>query len=257
MSTEYEPSDDYGLLKRNYAEEPVGAVCGSYTGELASRDRWPERIARANERRAFPIHFHKFYNVPILDQTKFRYCWMFSVVAGMMNRYAFQGINEPVPYLSATAAAATGTGYNNRGGYISDAVRMIQEQGGVPTVDVWPQEQMRARQAEQSDIEKSRKDNQLTEFIDFGRDLDAAISAMTAETPIPCAFALPWWKHAVLGLEVIDTKQGRPESLDRYGIRFVNSYGPTWMETGFGEFYGDKMQSWEIIGISHVLPRDE
>jgi hypothetical protein len=253
-----EPSDDFGLIERDYASEPIGTVCGQWDGGYIPRDEWPERIAEINRLKLSPILFHKFYGVPVLNQDITKYCWCYSVVAGVMNRLAFMGINDPVPHLSATAVAAVGTNFRNIGGYCTRAVQYIQDQGGVPNVQVWPNgyhlDQLYKNRPEVAD---SRRKNQLTEFIDFGQDLDAAISAMLGEEPIPVTFSLPWWRHAVCGLEVLDTGKGDPKSLDRYGIRFVNSYGPEWENGGFGEFYGKRMESWELVGISHVKARKE
>jgi hypothetical protein len=255
--TDFEPSDDYGLIERDYLAEPVGAVCGAFDGDYVPRKEWPERIAELQEHQMRPIDFHRFHKVPILNQGRTKYCWMYSLVAGVMNRLAFQGINDPVPHLSATAVAAVGMQYKNQGGYCAHGVKMIQDQGGIPTVDVWPTQKIDRNYADDPAVKQSRKEHQLTRFVDAGQDLDAAISMMIGETPIPVTFSLPWWRHAVLGLEVIDTRQGDSESLDRYGVRFVNSYGEVWQQDGYGEFYGDRMKSWEHVGISHIKPTME
>lgn len=258
MNFEVTPSDDYGLVERDYSAEPVGTVCGSFAGNYIRREEWPERIAMHRKRRSRPIDFHEFHAVPILDQEITKYCWAYSVVAGVMNRLAFQGINDPVPELSATAIGSVGMNYKNQGGYCSQAVDMIQKQGGVPNASAWPNGFRIDRSYEnRPEVLESRKRNRLVDFVDLGVDLDAAISSMIDDDPIPVTFSLPWWRHAVLGLEVLDTEQGSANSLARYGIKFVNSYSKDWNGTGFGEFYGKKMEAWEYIGITHVAARKE
>ncbi|MFZ9077485.1 MAG: C1 family peptidase [Alphaproteobacteria bacterium] len=257
MSAAFEPSDEHGLIERDYFEEPVGTVCGAFDGNYIPRSEWPDLIKKHKDRRSRPIDFHRFANVPILDQGKTKYCWAFSVVAGVMNRLAFQGINRPVPHLSATAVAAVGLNFRNQGGHCSQAVKLIQEQGGIPSVHAWPQQSLDKSLKNSEKVLESRMKNQLTDFVDCGRDLDAAISLMLGETPLPCTFSLPWWRHAVLGLEVLDRGEKYGEKLDRFGVRFVNSYSNTWQSNGYGTFYGDKMLAWEYVGISHIKPRKE
>ncbi len=252
------PRDEHGLVERDYSSEPVGTVCGGFGGNYLPRSEWPERIAMHRSRRSRPIDFHKFHSVPILNQESTKYCWAYSVVAGVMNRLAFQGINSPVPELSATAIGAVGMNYRNQGGFCSQAVDMIQKQGGVPNASAWPNGFRIDRSYENTaEVLESRKRNRLVDFVDLGVDLDAAISSMIDDDPIPVTFSLPWWRHAVLGLEVLDTEQGPAESLKRYGIRFVNSYGPGWGKNGYGEFYGSKMEAWEYIAVQQVKARTE
>ena len=262
MNNQMEPSAAYGLLKRDYRDEPVGTLVESVPGNQDEvkipRSQWPERIAKIDAQKTSPYHHHLAANVPILNQTSQKYCWAYSVVAGVMNRVAFQGI-DPVPRLSAAAVAAVGTGYRNVGGHCSKAAAMIQDQGGVPTDQVWPNTATKSHRhlADSKELKDSRKQNQLVQFYDLGNDIDLAISLLIGPTPLPVTFSLPWWRHAILGLEVLDCEKGNPESLDRYGIRFVNSYGKNWRGVGFGEIWGDKMYSWEHVAIDVIKPRSE
>lgn len=252
-----EPSDQYGLLERDYGAEPVGTVCAAFEpGMYIPRQEWPGLIQEHIQQWTRPIDSHTYNQVPILNQGRLKYCWAYSVVAGVMNRLAFQGI-DPVPHLSATAVAAVGMDYLNRGGHCSQAVKMIQDQGGVPNVEAWPNQKLTRTLESSPAVAESRQKNQLTEFIDCGQDLDAAISLMLAETPAPVTFSVPWWRHAILGLEVLDKGTGDAKSLDRYGIRFVNSYGPGWKGSGYGTFWGKKMEAWEYIAIQAARPREE
>lgn len=254
---DWEPQDDDALEARDYNDEPLGVVCGAFGNNYVDRSEWPERIEELKRNKRRPIDFHRFNNVPILHQGKTKYCWMYALVAGVMNRLAYQGINNPVPHLSATAVAAVGVNFANKGGYCAKGVKMIQDQGGIPTIDTWPSGRIDRSYENRPDVKQSRAEHQLTGFIDGGNDLEAAISMMLGDDPIPVTFSLPWWRHAVLGLEVIDSKNAPADSLDRYGIRFVNSYGEVWNNDGFGEFYGSRMESWEHIGITHIKPTEE
>ena len=258
MSDLFEPSKSHGLEQRDYSNEPVGTVfAGSNKAfGIIPRQEWPELIKRQKARANSPLAAHQYHQVPVLDQGSLKYCWAYSVVAGVMNRLAFQGI-DPVPHLSATAVAAVGLDFVNRGGHCSKAVAMIQNQGGIPAVDAWPNRSMDRTLKNDLRVAESRQKNQLCSFTDCGKNLDLAISLMLAETPSPVTFSVPWWKHAILGLEVLDRGGAASTSLDRYGIAFVNSYGPRWNENGYGEFWGNKLHAWEYVGIHQAIPRAE
>ncbi len=252
------PSDSHGLLERDYRKQPVGSVFegGSMHGDPIPRERWPDLISKHKIRRTSPYEHHRYHKIPVLDQGSLKYCWAYSVVAGVMNRLAFQGI-DPVPHLSATAVAAVGMNFQNRGGHCSQAVAMIQEQGGIPTINSWPNRSMDRTLRSDENVAKERDLNQLCTFTDCGNDLDMAISLMLCDEPSPVTFSVPWWRHAILGLEVVDRGNAPADSLDRYGITFVNSYGPKWKSTGFGCFYGNKMQAWEYVAIHAAGARKE
>ena len=258
-------SDSHGLLERDYDKEPRGTVfassdpeppCENYRLAPIPRSQWPELIAKHKTRRTSPFEQHLYHNVPVLDQGSLKYCWAYSVVAGVMNRLAFQGI-DPAPHLSATAVAAVGLNFSNRGGHCSKAVAMIQHQGGVPTVEAWPNRSMDRTLKNDEAVAASRSENQLCRFTDCGNDLDFAISLMLCDNPAPVTFSVPWWRHAILGLEVLDRENGPATSLDRYGIKFVNSYGAKWNGNGFGRFYGQKLQAWEYVAIHEAGARPE
>jgi hypothetical protein len=258
MSELFEPSDSHGLEQRDYRNEPIGSVFagGVMAGKPIPRERWPDLIRSQKSRGNSPLVAHQYHQVPVLDQGTLKYCWAYSVVAGVMNRLAFQGI-DPVPHLSATAVAAVGLDFANRGGHCSKAVKMMQDQGGIPSIETWPNRSLDRTLKSDPKVLESREKNQLCSFTDCGNNLDLAISLMIAETPSPVTFSVPWWRHAILGLEVLDRGGAPATSLDRYGIAFVNSYGPRWNGNGFGEFWGEKLHAWEYVGIHQALPRAE
>lgn len=136
----WDDSDKHGLIERDYSVEPVGSIVPTVEGDfIIPRADWPELISRQTAFKTSPLHCHQYHNVPVLNQGLLKYCWAYSVVAGVMNRLAFQGI-DPAPYLSATAVAAVGKNFRNQGGHCSQACAMIQEQGGIPTVEFWPEQ---------------------------------------------------------------------------------------------------------------------
>ncbi len=95
-----------------------------------------------------------------------------------MNRYAFMGINEPVPHLSATASGAQGKRFRNAGGYASEGCRYV-EKYGLPTVEHWPERSMDRTLPHDPNVKKSAERHELVKFGDMDAgDLDLAVSAL-------------------------------------------------------------------------------
>ena len=90
---------NHGLIARDYKIDPVGVDAPEFSGDVIPRKHWPDLIADQRKNLNSPYAVHVENNIPILDQTSFRYCWMFAIVAGVMNRAAFQGLNDPVDEL--------------------------------------------------------------------------------------------------------------------------------------------------------------
>jgi hypothetical protein len=248
---------DHGYVARDYRAEPVGASIPVYSGLSFPRSDWPELIELQKKRKASPLAVHEFNRVPVLNQARLKYCWCFALVSGIMNRYAFSGINDPTPHLSATAPAAQGKRYRNRGGYLSEAVRFIGDYG-LPTVDLWPEDSMDRALAVKPKVIASAARHKLVAFEDLGaNDLDLAISAMLDPAgACPVAFSLPWWRHAICGLK-IEYRGSDPNRLESYGLTFANSYGRKWGADGRGTIWGDKLRGQEFIVIRQVRPRNE
>lgn len=247
---------DHGLRERDYAAEPVGSSIPAYGGAVFPRKHWPELIGIQESRRASPLDVHKYNETPILDQGRLKYCWAFSTVAAVMNRYAFAGINSPVPHLSATAPAAQGKGFRNRGGHCSESCRYI-DQFGIPTIEAWPEQDMDRDLVRSDAAIQSASRHHIIDFEDIGDDLDAAISAMIDPAGAsPCTFSLPWWRHAICGLK-IRYRGPNPAKIESYGLQFVNSYGDDWGNSGYGTIWGNQIVGQEYIIVKQVKPRTE
>lgn len=247
---------NHGLIPRDYKTDPVGCSAEPFSGEVIDRRLWPRKIAEQKNLNSSPLGVHRRNKVPILNQASFKYCWCFAIVAGVMNRYAFQGINDPVDELSATAVAAQGKKFRNVGGHCSEAVSYVQT-FGIPTADVWPNSMSNRRLARKRKTKESASKRNIVKFTDLGDDWDAAISCLLAETPVPVSFSLPWWRHAVLGLQV-DYLEGRPPTdPNSYELTFVNSYGVDYGIKGFGKLNGVRSQGQEFIAVENVTVGNE
>lgn len=249
--------NDHGLISRNYDIEPVGQVLPAQFGPLFPRKDWPELIRLQDERKASPLDVHQFNEVPVLDQGRLKYCWLFCIAAAVMNRYAFGGINKPVPHLSATAPAAQGKKFRNAGGYASEGAQYVQKYG-LPSVEHWPERSMDRSLAKDKAVKTSANRHDLIQYGDMGgNDLDLAISALIDPVgACPVTFSLPWWDHAVCGLKM-RFRGDSPNKLQSYGLTFVNSYGPEWGIQGYNTIWGDQLRGNEFIAVKQVKARAE
>lgn len=246
---------DSGLIPRDYDEEPVGVACKAYSGDVLEMRDWPDAIMDQQRNSSSAWHVHKFNKIPVLNQRSYKYCWAYAVVAGVMNRYAFQGINNPVDELSANAIAAQGKNYRNVGGHCSQAVSYAVKYG-IPEAKYWPNTSINRTYSEDTDVIRSANETNIIDFVDCGRDFNAAASIMLRDN-MPVAFALPWWRHAVLGLRLWCKNPRRPNSLRSYRLDFVNSYGIGYGKQGYGSIVGDKMVGQEHIAICSVKVKQD
>ena len=244
-----------GWIPRNYDEDPVGSCAAAYSGERVSMDDWPDLIDYQSRNVCSAWHVHKYNRVPVLNQGRFKYCWAYAVIAGVMNRYAFQGLNNPVDELSATAVAAQGKNYRNVGGHCSQAIAYA-EKYGIPEAKYWPNNSKDKSYARDDEVKRSAKETNGVEYEDCGDDFVAAISAMLT-TNLPVAFAIPRWRHAVLGLRLYCKNPRRPRSLGSYRLDFVNSYGNKHGQAGYGHIVGDTMLGQEHIVIKSVKVKQD
>tara|TARA_R110002051_G_scaffold24381_1_gene60604 strand:+ start:24947 stop:25678 length:732 start_codon:yes stop_codon:yes gene_type:complete len=241
---------DGGYLKRDFVTNPIGEQVSAAVVETISRKDWPELIRHHEKNKSSCLDVHYFHDVPILNQAHLKYCWLFCVAAGVANRLAHQGI-DPVPTLSATATAARVKKYRNVGGYVLEGAVGV-EKYGLPSVDVWPQGKLYRKYENDPELVTSGEKNKLVAFSELpSRDFEALASVLLNEkNPRPVAIALPWWKHAVLALQVC---KGR----NTFGVVYANSYGEQWGDRGFGILWGKKALAHEQIVINDVTARSE
>ena len=243
--------DGKGYELRDYESETPFCTFREYSGERLPQNEWKDRIDYLNELKGQPVHWHKRYSGMILNQKSTNYCWQYSVIAGMKNAYARQGIGEV--HLNAYATAYKGKRGANRGGYVLEGARYVQE-FGVCEESVLPEFTKSYRWSR--DQQANAAKHKLAEFEEFGRsDLDGVVSALIGPQPCAVAIALSWWRHAVCAVGAV---------LDRsrqIGLIIANSWGTKWSSggehNGYGIIWGSKAIPYEAIAIRHVTARKE
>ena len=256
-SSEYDfeiSSDDpTGYVPRDYEEFPEFCFFKPYEGPVYPRRDWVELIELQRARyKTSPLLVHQYNKIEPMNQGAFGYCWMYSIIGAVLNRYASQGI-DPVPSLSAHAVAAMHKNYRNEGGFCIEAAHALQKLGA-PTSDVWPGYSMDKRLEENRAVVESRKLHRLVDFQEHARDrvFDETMSALICPVnPSPVAVAFSWWRHAVAALAGTYRKRGRRVE---FGIEFVNSYGAKWngRRRGFGTVWGSKAVPFESVTVRAV-----
>lgn len=240
-----------GYSLRNYAAHPFATYAPEYSGQRIPRNQWDELLDLQDKNESSPWHVHVRNNLPILDQNGLPYCWMYGTVAGVMNRYAAQGI-DPVPHLSATGPAAQGKRWREQGGWAGEAIEYI-ERYGIPTVDTWPEHSMQRSLVDNHQQKLDAAQHKIVSFQEIqSRDFDAAVSALIDPlNPTPVTLGLAWWGHLVCGLRAVKIAGGR------YGILIVNSWTKKWGENGYAVLAQDKATAHEYVRIASVQPRSE
>ena len=243
--------DGKGYEPRDYLSEPEFSNFGEFTGNRLPRNEWASRIEYLNRIKSQPVHWHKRYSDMIMSQKSTNYCWQYSVVAAMKNAYARQGISHVE--LNAYATAYKGKRGANRGGYVLEGARYVQE-FGVCEDSVLPE--FRKSNRWSADQKANAQKHKLAEFEEFGRDdFDGVVSALIGRQPCAVAIALTWWRHAVCAVGAIIGKSGE------VGLIIANSWGKRWSSEGesggYGILWGAKAIPYEAIAVRHVAARTE
>jgi hypothetical protein len=238
-----------GYVLRNWESNPEFCSYPQYTGRVYPRKDWVELIELQKKNMTSPMHVHKYNKVPVLNQGKYGYCWMYGTVACILNRYAAQGI-DPVPNLNAHATAAMGKRYRNQGGFGIEATKYI-ETYGIPTFDVWPEFSNFKPLQQEEKVKQSCSKHKLCVFEEMPKNnFDEVMSALIDPIdPSPCTLAFDWWRHLVAGLQGLYRGSGRNVE---YGLGFVNSWTEKWGNKGYGEVWNSKAKPFEAIVVRSV-----
>lgn len=224
-----------GTLPRKikYGDVPCAV---SATVPTIPMEEWPDLIADLNRKKATLKDVWRDSKIGVLHQGTIKYCHGFSAVSGVMLEREIMGL--PYVELSPSSVAAPVTGFTNAGAYIEDDLKQMTEVGVCDTGFV-PLLTTNGR-----DFKPGWKANAAkTKVTLWGevrpRNLQQHVSAILAGKPVPVARS--WWAHAILDLVVHDLNTGlRATDENRYGIEFLNSWGVTYGDGGFGIVSGSR-----------------
>lgn len=213
------------------------------TFKTYSKEELVEFIKRREETKTGLRHLIAAHGVHTKDQDGTNYCWIYSCVLAMEIAYAVQG-NDFIE-LSATAAGTMITGGVNRGGYGAEGIDFLSKKGA-PRQSLWPEWKQSTR-LWTPEIEADAANNRITDWGELKyADLDQAAACLINNHPI--AIGLPWWRHEVVLVDLVLLAG------NVIGFVFMNPWGQSWGDNGFGVLTPDKAQGDMFFPIS-TLPR--
>jgi len=192
-------SQQYGVLPRFIEYGSDQAIrrglypLGDYPDKLIPEDEWKERIAEANEKKIFPIHYFQEFGVPAKSQTPTNFCWAY----GMTSTVEAVRILENQPYRRlAPATLGWLVNWKNAGYYLTETIVGAAKRGiassefapdGVYTTakfkDGWEQDALNNKPSEWFDLQKSNMVKHAVSLLLIG---------------VPLYIAYNWWGHALM-----------------------------------------------------------
>lgn len=210
-----------GYQGRNYERHPYGSMpWGSFSSRFGTipRSEWKERIEEGHRKKTFPIYHQLAKKVPILNQKRLPYCWVYAVTGAIQSVRAMHGL--PTKHLSATSAGAPGKNYREEGGWTGEAIRYILEYG-LATIDTWP-EAVNDRRYFRPSREEAANYN-IGQWLELRpKNFDELMTCLLMNFPV--CVGLLWWGHAVFYSAPV--WEGGP------GVIVDNSWDVTWENNG-------------------------
>ena len=231
-----------GYTPRDYRANPFGSYARRFRHQdLIPRDQWADRIEAMERNGSTLTDFHQHYNLPVLDQNGYGYCWCYGTVKAAMLARAVAGL--PTVYLSASSLAAKIKNYRNEGGWAGQAIEGWRR-FGCSTIDYWPEAKVDPKYdtPQQRDNAKQYMLLEWTELPE--QSFDALVTSLLLG--LPTTMALMWWGHLVCGL--------RPVVLGRndYGVEIVNSWRASWGNQGRAVLRESRATPHEAISVRCV-----
>jgi hypothetical protein len=223
---------------------PFGTVANAAKITRIPERDYAEHIARQDRDESSPFHWFRRFEVPILNQADWPYCWMYGLIGAVITRYAMAG--HTPPHLNAHYPAWLGKRGVKRGGWAGEGLGYVKE-FGVPTMDVFSGRPSGPRSIfERGEVVASAELTKVVEFSELPRnDLNALCSVLLDPiNPRPVTMGLNWWGHLVYAVKVTPR-----------GILIANSWGSNWGEQGLSVLAWNKSVAFEQIAVERVKPR--
>lgn len=243
------PGQRMGLVPRDFAKYPIGyLMCAKpFDIPLIPESQWQSlldaRIA-AQEQLSDIRNISGPNNGPIpsRDQNGKGYCWAHSSVSAMLIARAVMG--EPYADLSAYAVACIIKGYRDEGGWGSESLEWIA-QNGVPSSTTWPQQSM-SRSNDNPAMRADAAQHKYTDWVDLDPQNMKAQLVTCLLLGIPVVSDFNWWSHSVCTIDLV--------SVNPFSTRIWNSWGDSWSQNGTGILQGTKAIPNSALGARVATP---
>ena len=244
--------DFCATLPRDYAAIPYGSIPGvGAAEELAPKipmEQWPDLIADRKRKKTGLREIWRQSLIGVWNQASLRYCHSFSTGMGIACHREQQGMHHRE--LSPSSIAAPITGYQNRGWYISDALKQARNVG-IATIDFVKRNTIR-----KADFlpgwEKDAERHRVEEWYE-GRRGDVVMQGTLLLTDIGYIAGYDWWGHAIWVFDIDDVDITLPATnWNRYSTPFLNSWGEQWGDGGIGALRGQRAIADSFVAVGSV-----
>ncbi len=236
-----------GLQPRDLSHHPFGSMpfAESFPRELIiPRSEWPDRIAEMERTKSRISDICDQAGLPCKDQNGTNYCWINAPTHCVEIVRLVQG--QPMVILSPASAGGPIKGFRNVGGWGTEGLEWIVENGVVP-VDKWPANAIDRRYYTAENKEIARK-YRIVEWWDIPTTFDAMMSCLFRR--IPVAIGLNWWSHEVTAVDPVKTGS------NSFGARIRNSWGMNWEDRGYAVLSESKATPDDAVGPRSAIPTD-
>lgn len=221
FAEELERSTDYAMGYRPRDWSLGSGVAQPFDIPLIPRDAWAPMIEAREKSGQLLSRICDLAGVEHLDQGNTNYCWCNAVITAMEALRAAAGL--PYVKLSPASVAAPIKGFRNQGGWGSEALAYIVENGVVP-VSQWPANAIDRKYHTATNRETAKR-FRVTEWYDLtARQFGQLMTCLLLGLPVP--IGLLWWGHEVCAMDPVIIGK------NRFGARIRNSW-KDWGDRGY------------------------
>jgi hypothetical protein len=236
----------FGRIPRDYLVD--GFASGPYLTAFPSeliipRSEWKERIQEKDAKKSWITNICDSVGSKVKDQNGTNYCWINAPTRCLEITRIMAG--EPQVVLSPASAGGPIKGFSNVGGWGTEGIKWIAENGVCP-VENWPANAI-SRQYYTADNKAVAMKYRIDSWWDLHpNSFDELVSCALQD--IPVAIGLSWWSHEVTFTFAAIDKNGNVVG----GID--NSWGTGWGDNGRGLLTESKSRPDDANAVRTAIP---
>lgn len=236
-----------GTLPRDFSADPFGQ--GPYLAPFPDSMRipvkdWPDLIREKDSKKSWITNLSDQVGSKVLDQDGTNFCWANGVVRALTIARVYAG--EPQVMLSPASVAAPINNYRNNGGWGSNAVKFIAQNGCVP-VDRWPANYWQSSKYATPENLQIAKRYRIDQWWDLRPGDTEALGSMVLQD-FACPAGLSWWSHEICFTFLAVA----PDGSILFG--FDNSWGAGWGQNGRGTMTERKARADDCQAVKAPTP---
>ena len=228
-----------GRIPRDYAAIPYGKLPGARRAEdsevqLIPFDEWPDRIKEQEDTKTRLSDMLKQAGIQAMDQDGLSYCWVYAVTQDLQSKRRLAG--EPLVLLVPESAGAFIKNFRDVGGWGGEALEFMADRG-VASQKFWKRHSL-SRSNDTPEMRANALLHRVTESFEFDpRNWQMLGSQLLARGGIDGGYN--FMGHEVFVTDLLYLG-GRVDSESSYGVRYLNSWKPSWGDNGYGVIKGSR-----------------